>query len=62
MCGILASRLIEIVKGIRSGGIKCKPLLIIDPEAENYNTTTVEDEIWADLAKCGIRERKPATN
>lgn len=55
---ILAGMLLFVIKGIRNKSIKSKPILNMEPGAEQIEPTTLEDEIWKVLNKCGITERK----
>lgn len=50
--------LLYVIKGLRSGSITSKPIMLMDDSAESYPVTTLEAEIWKALGKCGITEKK----
>lgn len=56
--GVLAGSLLFVIKGLRSGSIKSKPILLMPQGAKEYEMVSLEDEIWEALGKCGITERK----
>lgn len=56
--GVLAGMLLFVIQGLRKGSIKSKPILNIDPKATEYGVTSLEQEIWSALNKCGITEKK----
>lgn len=56
--GITIGMLLFVIKGLRNGSIRSRPILNIDKCAKEYGMTTLEDEIWVALNKCGIKEAK----
>lgn len=48
----------EVIQGLRSGAIKAKPMMKIEPDVENYDMISLEDHLWSELGKCGITEAK----
>lgn len=56
--GVLAGMLLFVIKGLRTGSISSKPILKMDDEATEYETATLDQEIWDALGKCGINEEK----
>ncbi len=58
MIGVLAGMLLFVIRGLRSGSIKSKPIIKMDREAEEYPMVGLESEIWEALGRCGIKEKK----
>lgn len=57
--GVTVGMLLFVIKGLRNGSIKSKPIMNIEEGVKEYGMTSLEDEIWAALEKCGIKEKKP---
>lgn len=58
MVGVLAGMLLFVIRGLRDRSISAKPIMNIEPGAKEYGMTSLEEEIWEALIKCGIREKK----
>lgn len=56
--GILAGTILFVIKGLRSGSITSKLIMMMDDKAASYEMSSLEDELWKALNKCGIKEVK----
>lgn len=57
--GHAVGMLLWIIQGLRNRSITSKPIMNTSPRVKEYGMTTLEDEIWKALKKCGITEKKP---
>jgi hypothetical protein len=54
----LAKAVLQVIEGLRREKISAKPMMVIDPQATEFEVTSLEIILWRALNKCGIEESK----